>query len=287
MSDSGSRGEIPAAPGGVSDMEDLEQRLADRMDTALTQRMDVMSAAIDQRVDALVDKLSSVLQGVSGGNRIESGGGGSAAAGGNQFAPGVQSGTPGGAEMSSIPGRPPTAVGPVGPQEGSLEVGGVDSPGGELASSVGGGGDFSGSAVYNSSLAKQLPRVQAPVFKGDRKEYLPFRADFLRTAALLELKGQLVGPQRVIDISKDSSELLLVAVAVVVAGEAAEVAAVEQKAGATAATGRGTSPRTAPSSARTSCRSAKTAKGMVTRRTSAHRRSSRSRRRSRRFWLKS
>ena len=96
MSDSGSRGEIPAAPGGVSDMEDLEQRLADRMDTALTQRMDVMSAAIDQRVDALVDKLSSVLQGASGGNRSESGGGGSAAAaGGNQFAPGVQSGTPG------------------------------------------------------------------------------------------------------------------------------------------------------------------------------------------------
>ena len=131
MSDSGSRGGIPAAPGGVSDMEDLEQRLADRMDLTLTQRMDVMSAAIDQRVDALVDKLSSVLQGASGGNRSESGGGGSAAAsGGNQFAPGVQSGTPGGAEMSSIPGRPPTAVGPVGPQEGSLEVGGVDSPGG-------------------------------------------------------------------------------------------------------------------------------------------------------------
>ena len=131
MSDSCSRGEFPAAPGGVSDMEDLEQRMADRMDTALTQRMDVMSAAIDQRVDALVDKLSSVLQGASGGNRSESGGGGSAAAsGGNQFAPGVQSETPGGAEMSSIPGRPPTAVGPVGPQEGSLEVGGVDSPGG-------------------------------------------------------------------------------------------------------------------------------------------------------------
>ena len=188
MSDSGSRGEIPAAPGGVSDMEDLEQRLADRMDTALTQRMDVMSAAIDQRVDALVDKLSSVLQGASGGNRSESGGGGSAAAaGGNQFAPGVQSGTPGGAEMSSIPGRPPTAVGPEGPQEGLLEVGGLDSSGGELASSVGGGGDFSGAAVY--SLAKQqLPRIQPPSFKGNRKELVVVVAGEAAGVVAVELK---------------------------------------------------------------------------------------------------
>ena len=180
-----------AAAGGVSELEDLEQRLADRMDAALKQRMDVM-----------MDRFSSMLQGVGGGDRSESGGGGSAAAGGNQFVPGVQTGTPGGAEISSISGRPPTAVGSEGSHEGSVEVGGADSPEGELASNVGGGG----TAVY--SLAKQLPRIQPSPFKGDRKDYLPFRADFLRTANLLELKGQFVGPSRVTDISKDSNELL-------------------------------------------------------------------------------
>ena len=91
-----------AAGGGIGELEDLEQRLADRMDAALNQRMDVM-----------MQKFSSMLQGASigGGDRSESGGGGSAATGGNQFVPGAQSGAPGGAEMSSIPGRPPTPVG--------------------------------------------------------------------------------------------------------------------------------------------------------------------------------
>ena len=98
-----------AAGGGIGELEDLEQRLADRMDAALNQRMDVM-----------MQKFSSMLQGASigGGDRSESGGGGSAATGGNQFVPGAQSGAPGGAEMSSIPGRPPTPVGPRG-REGS------------------------------------------------------------------------------------------------------------------------------------------------------------------------
>lgn len=190
---SSSSGEKPAG-GGVSDQEDLEQRLGDRM-----------GAALNQRMDAMMGQLSSMLQGTSrgGGDRRESGGGGSAA--GDNFVPDAQAGASGGTGMSSIPGRTP-AVDPEGSQEGSQEDGGLDSPRGELASSVGSGAGFGGAAVF--SFAKQLPRVQPPQFKGNREEYLSFRADFLRVATLLELKNQFVGPSRVTDVTKDSHELL-------------------------------------------------------------------------------
>lgn len=63
---------------GVSNREDLEQRLGGRMDTALTRRMEAM-------MGQLSNQLSSLLQGVSNGRgeHRKSNGWGRAAAGGN------------------------------------------------------------------------------------------------------------------------------------------------------------------------------------------------------------
>lgn len=146
-----------SAGGGVSDMEDLEQRLAERMDTALQQRMEAMTR-----------QLSSMMQSAmsGGGERGESGGGGSAATGGNQFVPGTQSGASGGAGMSSIPSHAPTAVGPEGSQEESLErsheAGGVDSPRGEVAVGVGGGAGVSEAAAF-SFWRSNCPAFSRPI----------------------------------------------------------------------------------------------------------------------------
>eukprot|EP00903_Cladosiphon_okamuranus_P015456 g14274.t1 len=129
-------------PGGPAE-EDLEQqRLGDRMDAALEQRMNKMMGLLSGRIESL---LASALRGEE---RRESGGGGSSTAGGNQMggaavqlgtpsggnhmgAPGAETGAPSEAGMSSTPGRPPTAVGPEESQEGSLGVGGLDSSGGK------------------------------------------------------------------------------------------------------------------------------------------------------------
>eukprot|EP00903_Cladosiphon_okamuranus_P010553 g9981.t1 len=116
-----SDGGVPAA-GGDSNQEDLEQRLGDRMDAALEQRMNTMMGVLSGRLESL---LENALRGVGErvGERGESSGGERPAAGGNEVAPGVQSGTPGGAGISSIPGR--TAA---EDQEGLQVSGGFDNP---------------------------------------------------------------------------------------------------------------------------------------------------------------
>eukprot|EP00903_Cladosiphon_okamuranus_P019433 g17868.t1 len=181
----------------ADEISDLEERLGGRLDATIERRVGLLS---QQLVQQLTQQMASMLQGAAtaGGESRESSGAGSAAGGSQVVAPGAQSGAPSGGGTSNIPGRT-SAEGFNGSQVGSQEEG-------EVVPSVVGGGDLSGAGATVLSAAK-FPRVQPPAFKGDRKNYLSFRADFLRAATLLDLKDQFVGAYPVADITKGSREL--------------------------------------------------------------------------------
>eukprot|EP00903_Cladosiphon_okamuranus_P012014 g11281.t1 len=192
-----SQGDSGQAGSVADEISDLEERLGERLDATIERRVGLLS---QQLVQQLTQQMASMLQGAAaaGGESRESSGAGSAAGGSQVVAPGAQSGAPSGGGTSNIPGRT-SAEGFNGSQVGSQEEG-------EVVPSVVGGGDLSGAGAAVLSAAK-FPRVQPPAFKGDRKNYLSFRADFLRAATLLDLKDQFVGTCPVADITKGSREL--------------------------------------------------------------------------------
>eukprot|EP00752_Nemacystus_decipiens_P017516 g15699.t1 len=183
-----------AAGSGDVDLQDLEERLGNRLDNAVEQRISEMTQQMTQQLSQqLIERMSSMMrEATAGGGESRESGGAGGAAGGSQSVPGAQVGAP--------------AAGATEGSEGS-QVGWQE--GGETVPSIAGGGDdMSGRGAVGFSTMKQFPRIQTPQFKGDRKFFLSFRADFIRTAEILDIVEQFVGTSRVADITKSSRELI-------------------------------------------------------------------------------
>lgn len=192
---------------GNTDVADLEERLSNRLDNAVEQRFSRLAQQVSQQLSQqLMEQMSSMMReaaaegresrGSAGGAGSAAGGAADGASRGSQPAPGAQVGAPAGAGITNLSVRTPTEGSQVGLREG-----------GETVPSFVGGDEMSGRGAAVFSAMKQFPRIQPPYFKGDRKFFLSFRADFIRTANLLDIGEQFVGESRLPNISKSRREL--------------------------------------------------------------------------------